>query len=121
MSRDCPTVNVNFRIFIRDNRGIFPRYQRKFSCLMKEVSERGSKLSEYDYDDLPLLRKALSNATSIQDIPEIFEVIPPGDVSKLLNASPIFEIAPIDLKAHILMSLGVRSYHIKKSMKAATA
>ena len=121
MSRDCPTVNVNFRIFIRDSRGIFPRYQRKFSCLMKEVSDRGSRLSEYDYDDLPLLREILSGSTSIQDIPEIFEIIRPEDVSKLLDASPVFEIAPTDLKAHILMSLGVRSYHIKKSMKAATA
>ena len=110
---------VQFR-FILDNQKsplaskLFYVYKEKWSTLMKYVlSNRTFEL----YSDLHHLRKLITKETKVLDIVDNYsDFLNKEGLSLLIEAQPLFNISPIDLKAFILEVIGLRSYHISKNL-----
>lgn len=110
---------IQFR-FILDNpkspmtSKLFHVYVKKWSILMKYIlSNRTFEL----YSDLHILRKLLHKDIKVTDIIEKYSAyLNKEGLNFLIEAQPLFNISPIDLKAFVLAVIGLRSYHIKPSL-----
>jgi hypothetical protein len=84
-------------------------YGFKFSNLVKEAKNK--KYFASDYDSLKRIRKLLSQYGNVAElIPVIGDRVNEANVMKLVQVAPMFDVAAPDLKAYILMSLGLRTY-----------
>lgn len=84
-------------------------YGEKFFSLVKEAKSK--KYLALDYGYLPGLRKLLNQTKSVEQlIPHLESSLSKENMFKLLEVSPMFNLAPIDLKAYILLSLGLRKF-----------
>lgn len=91
---------------------LMPVYGTKFSALMNEVLH--TKLTQLDYDDLPNLREHVSPHSKITDYTDVLDNVLVEKKRLLLDATPMFNLVPEDLKAFILLAVGVRSSHFLK-------
>lgn len=109
-------INVNFRVLIKDHKqpGLINLYRPKLRSLMQDVMR--AELKENDYKDLPNLRKLITVDTSLDELAEVYQYVEADKLMKLISCAPVFKISPVDLKAYILLSLGIRSSHLR-SMK----
>jgi hypothetical protein len=87
----------------------------KWSTLMKRVL---SYRLDNVYDDLPELRELITKDTKVVDVLKYSDFISTEDLNLLLNAQPLFNIAPVDLKAYILAVFGLRSYHLSTKLES---
>lgn len=84
-------------------------YGDKFSALVRE--SKSKKYFASDYDSLSQIRKLLTQHNSITDlIPVINGKISEANILRLTQVAPMFDAAALDLRAYILMSLGLRTY-----------
>lgn len=106
-------VRVKFRVKVvgsRDTKKLMKVYGTKFSTLMSHCLS--VSLSQLDYEDLPNIRKKLSTCTTISELSEPLTHASPSIKRMILDAGPIFNDAPRDLKAFILLAAGIRSHHL---------
>lgn len=113
---------VRFRILIDPSRKstnarkIMVSYRDKFSAFMSSAST--TKLTKEDYNDLPLLHELLSNDTTMADI--VQAVMSSKKSNELMSIAPVFDIAPMELKAFILLTSGIRSRSLNSCFKTST-
>jgi hypothetical protein len=88
-------------------------YNGKLGALMRLAY--AATLNSRDYDDLPLLRDALTDpGVRIEDVGmAVYSVIHEARARALIDAAPIVNFCPVPMKAFILLALGVRSSHLK--------
>lgn len=86
-------------------------YGKKYSALMRAALS--TKLSQVDYDDLPKLR-TIVDQYSIADLADVLLKHAKPEMRKmLLDCTPIFNGAPRDLKAFLILVSGIRSHHVQ--------
>lgn len=86
-------------------------YRGKFSQLMRTALS--VRLNSLDYDDLPVLRALVGRYDKLQDVSSVaYRAMEHGHFKALLDCSPMYNAAPVDLKAFLLLALGVRSHHL---------
>jgi hypothetical protein len=89
-------------------------YRAKFSQLMR--SSLSVQLNSLDYDDLPALRALVGKYDKLQDVSSVaYRVMEYGHFKALFDCSPMYNAAPADLKAFLLLALGVRSHHLTEA------
>ena len=82
-------------------------YGEKFFNLIKEAKSKRYFAS--DYDNLEPIRQLLRQHGKVADlIPALTGQISEANLIKLTDVSPVFNVAPRDLQAYLLMSLGLR-------------
>ena len=119
LTQDQLLYRVQFR-FILDNTKssvaskLFYVYVKKWSALMKYVlSNRTFEM----YEDLSLLRKVISKDIKVVDVIEKYNNhLSEKGSNLLIEAQPLFNLAPVDLKAFILSVMGLKSYHVNPSL-----
>jgi len=75
-----------------------------------------TRLSAVDYEDLPRLREFTRANRKLSDVlGAVGTALPPGRMAKLSGVAPVFDQAPNDLRAFILLALGVRTFHLDQS------
>lgn len=89
-------------------------YRAKWSTLMKVVLKNRSF---HVYDFLPELRKLITNDTKVVDLLNYSQVFDVDEFRLLLDAQPLFNISPVDLKVFILACMGLRPYHLQKPVE----
>jgi hypothetical protein len=83
-------------------------YGVKFSSLMKNCFS--VRLSPVDYADLPHIREWVKNKPTAEEVCEIvFKCASDYSFNLFLSCSPIYNHCPNDLKAFILLTIGVKS------------
>lgn len=87
---------------------IITLYGKKFYELIREVKSK--KYFPLDYDYLPRIRGLVSRFKSLDSmIPSLkANNLPESSLLKVLEVGPMFNLAPLDLKAYILLGLGLR-------------
>ena len=123
MSRN---YKVKFRINIGDNSfnkdsNFHKYYLPKWSQFMREVNSR--KLTSIPQDntasvrELPALRALLKDKIKTINIVELLNKKDAEYNRLLLDVSPMFDSAPVDLKAHILATFGVTHKELKEFLE----
>lgn len=117
MSTTFRLPQVKFRMdivaFGESRTKLLELYKEKLGTLMREALD--ARLNSLDYEDLPALREAIRKNGKLQDISSVvFKQV--GDVKfkVLLDAAPIFNVCPIEMRAFVLLALGVRSAHMRE-------
>lgn len=111
-------LRVKFRFRIgpsREARQLMRMYGYKFSTLMSTCMSIPH--TNLDYEDLPRMREFVTNKTTVSDLADVIhQYATPALRKMILDVTPIFNEAPRDLKAFILLSSGIRSHHINESL-----
>lgn len=87
---------------------IISLYGKRFYELIREVKNK--KYFSLDYVYLPKIRDLVKRFKTLDTlIPSLKENnIPETSLLKILEVGPMFNLAPLDLKAYILLGLGLR-------------
>lgn len=110
---------VRFRILIdpskksNNARKVMTSYRDKFSVFMSSASS--VRLTKEDYDELPLFHQLLGNDTQLTSI--IPAVLNCGKSSELMSIAPVFDISPMELKAFILLTCGIRASSVRECLE----
>jgi len=100
---EIPFRDREHREHLLDNYG--PRFQR----LIREAKHRDRRPLPMDVEALPALRALLARAGTVAKlVPEIGGQLPPARLQELVDVAPLFDLAPRDLQAFLLLSIGVR-------------
>jgi hypothetical protein len=84
-----------------------PLYAARFTELVREA--KGRKYLAMDYATLPALRVLVRSLPTLDLlVPRVQDRMPEENLVRLLSVAPLFNMAPADLKAYVLMSLGLR-------------
>lgn len=107
-------VKVQFRFVLGEQNStniskLFFVYVQPWSQLMKHVL---SWKSDDIYADLPEMRKVIKKDFRVMDVLPYAQYFNPDELKMLIAAQPLFNIAPVDLKAYILAILGLKSHHV---------
>lgn len=101
-------VRVRFRFALGKTprvRQLMQTYSGKFSSLMRTCASR--RMTPQDYTRLALLRRQLPpHATVGMLVDRLVERTPLPSLRLLLDAAPVFDLAPPDLQSYILVALG---------------
>jgi hypothetical protein len=88
-----------------------PNYLSKFNSFLSEVMK--VKLTPTDYEDLPKIREFTGTTIKLK---AMLDTIQPHlgqeKTLKLMEVLPFFDNSPNDLKAFILLALGIRSTNL---------
>lgn len=111
---------VRFRFIIGNTKSsrmskLFFVYCNKWSALMVKV-QANKDITVYEY--LPALRKLITKDTKVSDIIQYVEHFNSEELNMLMNAQPLFNIAPLDLKCYILAVLGLRPFHFETKIES---
>jgi hypothetical protein len=84
-------------------------YGPKFFGLVREA--KAKKYFATDYNALGAIRKLLVHHDGLESlVPSLEGRLDGAGMIKLVEVAPLFNASPVDLKAYILMSLGMRAY-----------
>jgi hypothetical protein len=87
---------------------ILELYRERFGTLMRDVVR--TRLTAADYADLPALRSIVRALPKLQEVLHaVHDRASPGRFSQLLSVGPVYNVCPVDVKAFILLTSGVRS------------
>lgn len=117
---------IKFRITIGDdssqkNVNFLKYYMPKWSRFMSIVMSR--KLSSTPTDstasvkELPFLRPLIKKSTKTVDLIDLLNKKDSDLARLMLEVSPLFDSAPVDLKAHILAVFGVNHLELKEYLQ----
>lgn len=86
-------------------------YGKKWGSLVKRCTS--TRHLPADYDDLPHLRK-IAEKVQVADLAPVLLQYAKSEMRMLiLDCTPLFNTAPRDLKAFILLAAGIRSHHFQ--------
>lgn len=110
---------IQFRFILDNPRSpvtskLFHVYVKKWSSLMKYIlTNRTYEM----YEDLHILRKVLDRNIKVVDIIDKYgQYLNKEGLNYLIEAQPLFNISPLDLKAFVLAVIGLKSYHINPKL-----
>lgn len=82
-------------------------YGKKFFLLVKEIKNK--KYFSLDYEYLPQIRRLLYQYKNLEQlVPSLQNSLPEENLLKVLEVGPLFNLAPVNLKAFLLLGLGLR-------------
>ena len=93
---------------IRKREALFRYYIPKWSDFMKEINEK-YRLSRDQQRELPLLRRCVPSNIKLSDLINLLDQKNPTLARLLIEAAPIFEVAPHDLKCHIISAFNINA------------
>jgi hypothetical protein len=89
-------------------------YRAKFVQLMRAALS--VRLNSLDYDDLPALRALVGKYDKFQDVSTVaYRAMSQRHFKVLFDCSPMYNACPPDMKAFLLLTLGVRSHHLTEA------
>lgn len=95
-------------------------YRERFGLLMRDVVR--TKLTAPDYADLPALRLIVKALPKLQDVMHAaLDRASPGRFSQLLSVAPVYNVSPVDVKAYVLLTSGVRSSQFARPLEVPPA
>jgi len=93
---------------IRKKDALFRFYMPRWSDFMKEINDN-HRLSREQQRELPFLRNCIPSTISTSDVINLLNDKNTRLSRLLIEAAPIFDVVPHDLKVYIISAFGVKS------------